>query len=165
MDPEYHGLQPTTDEWSLIINFLQQYENPILRTGEARIQIANYLTRTGPFSSFHPVWNLADRPLAFWTEACLESPELGELAVRIFNTPANSVPSERAFSTQNIIHSKTRSNLSPMLTNMLAYIHVNKRILDRTETEIRSWHQMKDLELAEIEGELIHEIPEEPVWM
>ena len=130
LDSEYRGLQPSINEWSLIINFLHQYENSTLHTGEAHIQITNFLIRTEQFVIFHPVWNLADRPLAFWTETCLESPELGELAVHIFNTPANSVPSERAFSTQNIVHNKTQSNLSSMQTNMLAYIHINKRILE-----------------------------------
>ena len=56
---------------------------------------------------------------------------LEKLAYRIFSTSCNSVASERAFSTQNLIHTKSRNHLKSETTNKLAYIYTNARILDQ----------------------------------
>lgn len=42
---------------------------------------------------------------------------------------ANSVPSERAFSGMNYIHSKARNRLTPARANQLQFIHMNARNL------------------------------------
>jgi hypothetical protein len=48
----------------------------------------------------------------FWQFASESSPSLAELAMRLFETPANSVPSERAFSSMNLTHTRYRNRLT-----------------------------------------------------
>ena len=57
--------------------------------------------------------------------------KLATLAVRIFGTIANSVPSERSFSAVNFLHSKARNRLIPANADKLAFIYMNKRVLER----------------------------------
>ena len=78
--------------------------------------------------------------------------------MRIFSTPAISVPSERVFSTQNIIHDKKPSTLRQLSTNRLSYIHVNRHLLDRKKDEICSWYEMEDSEVALLEMQMIADI-------
>jgi len=85
--------------------------------------------------------------------------------MRIFSTPATSVPSERAFSTQNIIYDKKRCTLSQSSTNMLSYIHVNRPLLDRKKDEIRTWYQREDSELALLEMQMIADTEDRPSWV
>ena len=93
----------------------------------------------------------------------LWTPKLAKLAYRIFITPANSVPSERAFS-YNLQHDKKRSKLTPQNTDRLCFIHVNRRILDRILTCRKRWEQLDEEELACIEEELLG-TAEDPVWI
>jgi hypothetical protein len=51
-------------------------------------------------------------------------PELSSFANRLMNTCANSVPSERAWSTINYIHSKTRNQLSVKRVDKLQFIYI-----------------------------------------
>ena len=51
------------------------------------------------------------------------------LAFRIFCTPGNSVLSERAFLTQNFIHTKSRNRLKADHVNKLNYIYMNSHVL------------------------------------
>ena len=85
--------------------------------------------------------------------------------MRIFSTPATSVPSEQAFSTQNIIHDKKRTTLSQSSTNMLSYIHVNRRLLDRKKSEICTWYDMEDSELALLEMQIIADTEDRQSWV
>ena len=57
--------------------------------------------------------------------------ELYQLATRLFHTPANSVPSERSFSSMNILHSKSRNRLTVERVGKMLYIQVNRRTLAR----------------------------------
>ncbi|KAF5711657.1 C6 transcription factor [Fusarium mundagurra] len=57
--------------------------------------------------------------------------KLAALAVRIFGTIANSVPSERSFSAVNFLHSKARNRLTPANADKLAFIYMNERVLER----------------------------------
>lgn len=165
LNPSYAGPLPTESEWGTLIQLLERFENLHLRPGQSRLQLANYIHRTTPFSLTNPAWTHSGNPLAFWAELRFWAPELGALAMRIFSTPATSVPSERAFSTQNIIHDKKRSTLSQSSTNMLSYIHVNRRLLDRKKDEIRTWYEMEDSELALLEMQMIADTEDRPSWV
>jgi hypothetical protein len=68
-------------------------------------------------------------PVTFWSMASAMSPLLAEFAERLFTTPPNSVPSERAFSAMNLQHSRLRPNLSPKKIDKLCFIHMNCRAL------------------------------------
>ena len=89
-----------------------------------------YRAQEPPFEPGRRCWTLINKPKLFWHAAMSHSNLLGKLAYRIFSTPCNSVASERAFSTQNLIHTKSRNHLKPETTNKLTYIYTNARILD-----------------------------------
>jgi len=75
------------------------------------------------------------------------------LAYHIFITPANSVPSERAFS-YSLQHDKKRSKLTTQNTDQL-YFNVNRGVLDRTLTCKKRWEQLDEEKLACIEEKLL----------
>ena len=82
-----------------------------------------------------------------------------KLALRLLGTVTNSVPSERAFSTLRLQHSKLRSRLRPDRLNKLVFIYINSRVLQRSYTDI---HRLSEEELLQLEEELdTLESPEE----
>jgi hypothetical protein len=90
----------------------------------------SFRAKDGIFAPTGACWSQANDPLRFWQLQAMFSDGLGNLAVRLFSTPANTVPSERAFSAQNLIHDKKRNRLSAEKTNKLVFIHMNQRLLD-----------------------------------
>jgi hypothetical protein len=50
---------------------------------------------------------------------------IAKLVIRIFTTVANSVPSERGFSTMKLQHTKLRNRLFPSRVDKLVFIHIN----------------------------------------
>ena len=50
---------------------------------------------------------------------------------RLLHTLANSVPSERSFSSMNILHSKLRNRVTVERVSKMLYIQVNRRTLGR----------------------------------
>jgi hAT family C-terminal dimerisation region len=65
----------------------------------------------------------------FWLYASAKCPTLSTFARQLLNTIANSVPSERSWSTMNYIHSKTRNRLSLERVDKLLFIYINSRTL------------------------------------
>jgi hypothetical protein len=97
-------------------------------------------------------WVQLDNPNAFWL-SFLGSDihmKLASIALRIFNTPANSVASERAFSAMGLISSKLRNRLKEAKTGQLIYIHMNQRVLDKNTTLI-DWQDGSEEEKVELE--------------
>lgn len=81
-------------------------------------------------------WIYKDDPTAFW-QSFLSIPqhqELARIAVTIFETPANSVASERAFSCMGLITTAIRNRLKAERSTKLVYIHMNQRVLDANTT-------------------------------
>src|SRR5205814_2308319 len=78
-----------------------------------------FRSQSPPFESQRDCWRHILDPTTFWAMQAGHARSLGLLAQRISQTPANSVPSERAFSIQNLIHSKQRNRLSPERANKL----------------------------------------------
>ena len=60
---------------------------------------------------------------------------MAAFAVRLFSTPANSVPSEQSFSIQNLLLDKKRNLLHPETVNKLSYIHMNTRVLRKAKVQ------------------------------
>ncbi|KAG0130773.1 hypothetical protein HOY82DRAFT_486270, partial [Tuber indicum] len=56
--------------------------------------------------------------------------EFALLAMRLFCTSTNSVPSECYFSVQNLIHSKIHIRLCSTQVDQLTYIYLNCCVLD-----------------------------------
>ena len=58
-------------------------------------------------------------------------PELAQIHPLLLTTIANSVPSERAWSMMNFIHTKGRNKLSIDTVNKLMFIYINARTLQK----------------------------------
>lgn len=129
-----------------------------------------------------PCWDCISDPVLFWQVGLLSSfflililhificaltqvarnfaPELGNIALRLAQTPANSVPSERAFSTLNLLLNELRNKLSNEKVDMLQYIYMNERVLARAlkdEDKMQPKHMglATDEMLVELEDGLI----------
>ena len=92
-----------------------------------------FRNKMAPFEAIRPAWSATKDPKMFWTMFETHTRFLGKFARRLFSTPANSVSSERAFSIQNIIHTKLRNTLSAEKVDKLTYIYMNARILKSME--------------------------------
>lgn len=124
----------------------------------------------GSFDATSPYWKHADDLASFWLIASVLIQSLGKLALRIFKAPCNSVPSERAFSIQNLIHTKCHNQLQSEKVNKLTYIYINSRVLDLKSLSLnsarpstlsntikRSPTDLTEAELIQLEGELLEE--------
>ena len=78
------------------------------------------------------LWSVKHDPIARWELAGNYAPELSQLAIRLWLCPANSMPSERAFSVANYVQDRFRSNLSTERTSDLIYVYMNTGTLRRT---------------------------------
>ncbi|PNP73805.1 hypothetical protein FNYG_12855 [Fusarium nygamai] len=85
----------------------------------------------GRFAAGGLVYSKEWTPLDAWMLLDNQGSKLAALAVRIFGTIANSVPSERSFSAVNFLHSKARNRLTPANADKLAFIYMNERVLER----------------------------------
>jgi hypothetical protein len=85
----------------------------------------------GQFAAGGLVYSKEWTPLDAWMLLDNQGSKLAALAVRIFGTIANSVPSERSFSAVNFLHSKARNRLTSANADKLAFIYMNERVLER----------------------------------
>ena len=84
-----------------------------------------------PFEKGSFCWKFAEKGAReFWVSTINRTKSLGMLCNSLFSTPANSVPSERSFSTQNYIHTKIRNSLKPDRVDKLTYIYMNSRVFN-----------------------------------
>jgi hypothetical protein len=91
----------------------------------------------GKTRRFYPklwCWELAKDAGVFWNSATTLAPTIGPIAIRLISTPATSVPSERAFSILNLVHTKLRNRLSIERVDKLQYIYINERVLRKIKT-------------------------------
>ena len=74
------------------------------------------------------------------------------MARRLFQTTANSLPSERTFSMMNYIHSDLRNRLTTQRVHKLQYIFVNKCALENIGPKEWTEEEMllaEDMHIAE----------------
>ncbi|KAA8894409.1 hypothetical protein FN846DRAFT_786419 [Sphaerosporella brunnea] len=90
------------------------------------------------------------------------STELAQVALHIFHTLSNSVPSERSFPIRNLIHDKKRNRLGAQTADKLAYIQVNMRILERGDQD-PSWYELPTPGFVEFEEDT-QETYNQPSW-
>ncbi|EXM14878.1 hypothetical protein FOTG_16751 [Fusarium oxysporum f. sp. vasinfectum 25433] len=97
---------------------------------------------------------------------------ISQYASLVMNTLANSVPSERSFSAINFIHTKARNRLTPMHTEMQAFIFMNDRVLDRLKDQKyannKRWADLEEKDWLELEDsylELFVNAQGKKVWM
>jgi hypothetical protein len=94
-------------------------------------QFLDFRDRTNSFGEAGGSWELTKNPVLFWRYLQSSAPELSLFARKVLTVIANSVPSERAFSTMNYIHSKTRNRLDLIRTDKLQFIFMNIRALSK----------------------------------
>jgi len=82
----------------------------------------------------------------FWNCQEMSSPALASFAKRLLTTIGNSVPSERAFSTMNYVHSKLRNKLTVERANKLQYIYMNSRTLEKQGTLQPTTEELLEME-------------------
>ena len=109
--------------------------------------------RQDPFNIWQP--NLIANPRLFWSYCRSKSPFLATFAFRIYSIPANSVPSERAFSAMNYIIDKFRASTGVERSNEAIYIYMNRRALRRATKEARGLHDLTDNEAVQLEDDLM----------
>ena len=90
---------------------------------------------------------------------------MAQLAHELLNCTANSVPSERAFSTMNFLHSKLRNRLSHENIDILLFIYINARSLRKASGDQHNYDSFIDEEIANmllnIEDDLVPNIAHE----
>jgi hypothetical protein len=95
-----------------------------------------FRTRGTVFGATHPAALHHDNPIAYWKSYLFDDIHSGlaTLSVRIFEAIGNSVASERAFLTMNLIHTKLRNRLGIEKSDKLIYIYMNQRVLARNRS-------------------------------
>ena len=137
-----------------VIQYMNQYAPSGHIAVRAQRDFFTYPGRFGPFSASNASWKFDD-PLTFWYAQQGFTPELANIAIRLFHTLANSVPSERFFSVQNLIYNKFRNRLQPTRVNKLTFLDLNCRVLDRKPSEKYQWQQHSQPEELELEDEVL----------
>lgn len=114
----------------LVIEFLQAVVRPQSARNRIVSQFLHYRSQKGFFSTSSLGWEMPGNR-NFWLYYSTRAPELSAIALRLLNSVANSVPSERAFSFLNISYSQ--DDRSPIRSYWQAYIYINCHTLKRIE--------------------------------
>lgn len=133
LDPETPevSLEYTAEHIAMVRTFLLKH-TPEERHQSLNHQFAEFRHLRGSFARLHEhLWAYANDYITFWDIASSQAPDLSHIAMRLHETPANSVPSERSFSAMNFIQNDYRTRLSTTKTNKLTYIFMNTKALRR----------------------------------
>jgi hypothetical protein len=106
--------------------------------------------REGRFHYGHFICEYKHNIRTFWKVAKAIAPAIAPIAIKLASTPCNSVPSERSFSILKLLLNKLRNRLKPDKVNMLQYIYINKRVLERIKAD-----QVTEANLTELEDALL----------
>jgi hypothetical protein len=109
-------------------------------------QILEFRYREERFHNGHFIWDYKNNMRIFWKAARSIAPAIAPLAIRLASTPCNSVPSERSFSILKLLHNKLRNRLRPDRVDMLQYIYINKRVLERIKADLATEGELIELE-------------------
>ena len=138
LDPlnQAEGLADAEQQAS-ILEFLSQY---VIGTDEekqlARSHFYAFKHRQRPFLANNPCWKDRTDVKLFWNICIANSPHLATLALRVYETAANSIACERAFSVMNFLHTKPRNSTHTTRMDKLIFIYINARVL-RHQSEKR----------------------------
>ncbi|EXM12783.1 hypothetical protein FOTG_17444 [Fusarium oxysporum f. sp. vasinfectum 25433] len=138
-DPKHHLL--TTDIVRRAHNFLEDNTNAE-EYGNIFREFCQFRAREGNlFGPGSRIYRAASEGtphyqhvLDSWRYLHSMNVSLAALAKRVLGALANSVPSERSFSSINFLHNKIRNRLTVTSTNKLTFIYMNSRVLRRLET-------------------------------
>jgi len=154
LTPTNIGVTTTVEQQNMVIEYLRNAHSDSIIQNRVQEQYYMFRAKDGPFGPHNLAWNITS-PTTFWHAQHTFCPELSLLATRLFRTPANSVPSERSFSAQNLIHSKVRNSLNSTRVDKLTYIYLNRRVLDHKAGEPRQWQDLSGKAEIELEDVIV----------
>ena len=131
LHPAQHAQPITVALRDAVMTVFRQQFQDAKTLSEALSQFYAFRGQQGGFRRDNYCWSIIESPILFWQLQTLDAPVLGPFAERLMETPANSVPSERAFSIQNLVHTKAHNTLNTIRVDKLQYIHINENILCR----------------------------------
>ncbi|PCD25903.1 hypothetical protein AU210_012337 [Fusarium oxysporum f. sp. radicis-cucumerinum] len=109
----------------------------------------------GLFNKHSAVYDDGFKSAMAWQCPLNQGSILARVAVKVMNTLANSVPSERSFSAISFIHTKARNRLTPMRADVQAFTFMNDRVLDRLKDQKyahkKSWADLEEKDWLELE--------------
>lgn len=106
------------------------------------------------------------KPRNAWGCIAMQGSHLAPVARKILSVQANSVASERSFSTINYIHSKARSRLTTDEADMQAFIFMNERVFARLEDSSlarkRRWEDLEEEDWVDLEDAYMYYFSSDP---
>lgn len=161
LNPQHWALPIDADSEHKIFEFIDKYTESEDEAAVARCEFLYFRSQSNPFESSRYCWKHSKDPRTFWLMQQQHAKVLGPLSLRIFSTPSNSVPSERAFSVMNFLHSKARNSLESERVDKLTYTYINTRIFRRIEKAdvvnqpILDFHELTEEQEVELEEHLL----------
>ena len=156
LDPSTLDVELPRDRQSQLFETIKQLIDDLKDAENAIAEFVQFRNKRTPYPASHASWILKNRALSFW-QSCEEDKNLllPPLATRLLSTVANSVASERGFSTMNLIHSASRNSLSLEKVSKLCYIHINQRVLDQQGSEASAAiHRLTEKQQEKFEQEM-----------
>jgi hypothetical protein len=158
LDPKNYSLPIGADSEHQIYEFIDKYTDTEEEATAARREFLCFRSQYSPFEPTRYCWKHSTDPQTFWMMQTQHAQVIGALAMRIFTTPSNSVPSERAFSIMNFIHRKGRNNLDSERVDKLTYIYINIRQFrrigedgqDRFVSDLSQISEQEEVELEDM---------------
>lgn len=154
--PESRNKEITAHFDSQIQTFLRQYTTSEDDYSTICFEFESFRAQEPPFEYGRRCWTLVDHPKLFWHSTFSHTKLLGKLAYRVFSCPVNSVASERAFSTQNLIHTASCNSLHSERADKLVYLHINRRRVSQFDNKFDFALELKSKPLRDL-------IPQEEV--
>jgi hypothetical protein len=155
LDPATRTTNLTVAQLTSVESFLQRFCT-VNDWPEVQIQFNQFRAQAGTIFDTGEGMKAFD----FWLRLSNTDLALAKLAIRVFSTLANSVPSERSFSATNFLHNKVRNRLSAERANRCAFIYINDRVLERLKPSEGSkrviqsrWEEVEAPVLIEMEDE------------
>ena len=156
--------------------YLQKHLKNDSEYHRALSEFTHFRMRTGGpdglFNKHSAVYDDGFKPAMAWQCILNQGSILARVAVKVMNTLANSVPSERSFSAISFVHTKARNRLTPVHADMQAFIFMNDRVLDRLSdqkcTHKKRWADLEEKDWLELEDsylELFVNAHGKKVWM
>jgi len=133
-------LTPRYHDSVLLPRFAQQVKEFIKsRCGNDGYEdFIHYCDQDSQFNIMTEGWQeWVEKPIMFWKSYRSVAPKLAELAIQLQHITANSVASERAFSTMNFLQNKLRSRMTIETMDMLSFVYMNSRSLRKAANRTR----------------------------
>jgi hypothetical protein len=166
LDPKALSTPTDGNDIRLAESFLQRHTPPDLWPA-VRAEFIDFRLKSGPiYTPDSDVYNCTEPLHRLWARLVVYGSGLAGIARRIYGALANSVPSERSFSTLNFLHNTRRNRITPEGSDMSAFIYMNSRVLARLEAEKKTlkplepavrWSTIPEDVILQLEDEVVSE--------